>query len=47
VTELEEIDWIDLISKIDKISNPIELKKDYLVAEISISNVRGHLLARI
>ena len=35
------------MSKIGKITNPIELKKDSVVAEINISNVRGHLLARI
>ena len=35
------------MSKIDKITHPIELKKDSVVAEINISNVRGHLLARI
>lgn len=35
------------MSKIDKISNSIELKKDELVAEINVSNLRGHLVARI
>ena len=35
------------MSKIDKISNQIELTKDEFVAEINASNVRGHLIARI
>ena len=35
------------MSKIGKITNSIELKIDSLVTEINISNVRGHLIARI
>ena len=35
------------MSKIDKITNQIELKKNEFVAEINASNVRGHLIARI